>query len=267
MKNILLLVHDDVGQEARLQAALDITRALEGHLNCLDVAILPMVAGDYWTGYGTAMLLEEERTAEAANRARLEQRMAGEGVPWTWLATTGELVASLEHASVLNELIVVNRHLDAINHPDMRATASDLVVRSGKPILAVPANVTGFATAGRALVAWDGSIPSDAALQAAIPLLRLAGDVTLIEIDDGSVEIPAEEAATLLSRHGIHPLVVREKARKGEAADKLLQAVVQRPADYLVMGGFGRSRLAEALLGGVTRTLLTKSPVPLFIAH
>jgi hypothetical protein len=38
MKNILLLVHDDVGQEARLQVALDVTRALTGHLESLDVA-------------------------------------------------------------------------------------------------------------------------------------------------------------------------------------------------------------------------------------
>src|SRR4051812_13689734 len=28
MKNVLLLVHDDAGQEARFQAALDVTRAL-----------------------------------------------------------------------------------------------------------------------------------------------------------------------------------------------------------------------------------------------
>ena len=40
MKNILLLVHDDHGQEARLQAALDITRAVEGHLTCVDAILL-----------------------------------------------------------------------------------------------------------------------------------------------------------------------------------------------------------------------------------
>jgi nucleotide-binding universal stress UspA family protein len=34
-----------------------------------------------------------------------------------------------------------------------------------------------------------------------------------------------------------------------------------------VMGGFGHSRLGEALFGGVTRVLLTKSPVPLLLAH
>ena len=32
MKNILLLIHDDQGQESRLQVALDVTRALGGHI-------------------------------------------------------------------------------------------------------------------------------------------------------------------------------------------------------------------------------------------
>jgi hypothetical protein len=39
MKNVLLLVHDDPGQEARVQAALDVVRAIEGHLICLGVAV------------------------------------------------------------------------------------------------------------------------------------------------------------------------------------------------------------------------------------
>jgi hypothetical protein len=39
MRNILLLVHDDDGQQSRLHAALDLTRAVEGHLRCLDVTL------------------------------------------------------------------------------------------------------------------------------------------------------------------------------------------------------------------------------------
>jgi hypothetical protein len=37
MKNILPLTHYDEGQEARLQAALDVAREVGGHLPCLDV--------------------------------------------------------------------------------------------------------------------------------------------------------------------------------------------------------------------------------------
>jgi nucleotide-binding universal stress UspA family protein len=267
MKNILLLVHDDTGQEARLQAALDITRALDGHLNCLDVAMMPTVAGDLWVGGGAAVYLPDETETEAVNRAKVEKRLDVEGLAWTWTDAVGDISHCLERAAVLNDLIVLNRQLDGFHYPDMRMAASELVVRTGKPILAVPPAATGFATAGRAIVAWDGSPPSDAALRAALPLLRLASHVTVLEIDDGSVDIPAEEAAAYLSRHDIHPLVVRERSSSGEAGDGLLHAIRQRQADYLVMGGFSHSRAAEALFGGVTRTLLTKSPVPLLLAH
>ena len=267
MKNILVLVHDDPGQEARLQAALDVTRALKGHLNCLDVVIMPVVIGYDWSGYAGAMLLEEERAKEDLNRLVLEKRLAQEGVAWSWLNATGDLVSSIERAAVLNELIVVNCRLDGTTYPDMRASTSNLIVTSGKPILAVPESARGFAVSGRAMVAWDGSLQSDAALQAAIPLLRQATHVTIVEIDDGSLDIPAEDAAAFLSRHGVHPLIVREEAPRGQAGRRLLAAITERKADYVVMGGFGHSRLSEALMGGVTRTMLTHSPVPLLLAH
>lgn len=267
MKNILVLVHDDAGQEARLQAALDITRAVDGHLSCLDVAIMPVVVGYDWSGYAAAMLLEQERMAEDLNRLALVKRLEKEGVAWSWINATGDVVSSLESAAVLNELIVVNCRLEADAYPDMRASTSNLIVNSGKPVLAVPEKAKGFATAGRALIAWDGSPQSDAAVQAAIPLLRLATHVTIAEIDDGSIRTRAEDAAALLSRHGVHPFVVRESSPRDGVGEKLLSVVAQRKADYVVMGGFGHSRLAEALLGGVTRTMLTRSPVPILFAH
>lgn len=42
MKTIFLLVHDDEGQEARLLAALDLTRDVSGHPACLDVTVPPV---------------------------------------------------------------------------------------------------------------------------------------------------------------------------------------------------------------------------------
>ncbi|ARR57107.1 hypothetical protein HY78_08235 [Rhizorhabdus wittichii DC-6] len=267
MKNILLLVHDDPGQEARLRAALDVTRAVKGHLNCLDVVIMPVVVGYDWGGYTTAMLLEQERMSEDLNRLALEKRLLREGVAWSWHSATGDLVSSIERAAVLNELIVVNCRLQGVDYPDMRASTSNLIVNSGKPILAVPETAKGFPAAGRALVAWDGSLQSDAAMQAALPLLRLATHVAVVEIDDGSLDRPAADAAAFLSRHGIRPITVRHETPHGEAGQRLLRVIDEQKADYVVMGGFGRSRFSEALLGGVTRTLLTHSRVPLLLAH
>ena len=82
MKNILVLVHKDAGQEARLQAALDLTRALDGHLICLDVVEVPTVAGDFEESYAQSLMIADEQEREEKNRERIEARLANEAFLW-----------------------------------------------------------------------------------------------------------------------------------------------------------------------------------------
>lgn len=263
MKNVLVLLHDDAGQEARLQAALDATRALGGHLNCLDVSPVTPFVGDTTGISGGAILLELEHETEAANAARMRKRLAAEDVPWTLEETTGYFEAALERAATLADLIVVNRACADLPLPDLRNLAAALVLRAGKPILAVPEETRHFDAAGSALVAWDGSREASAALGGALALLSLAGRVTIVEIDEGGITVPAEEAAAWLSRHGVHAEIIRWPS--GRVAEGLL--ALAQAHDWLVMGAYGHSRLREALFGGVTRRLLQESPIPLLLAH
>jgi len=267
MKNVLVLLHDDVGQEARLQTALDLTRALEGHLTCLDVAILPALVGDPYCPDGGAILLQEERAREDVNRTHIRERLDHEDVSWDLIQVTGDLSTCLRDAAGLADLIVVNRKLDEFPYPNMGELVGELVVKSGKPVIAVPDDIRSFNATGRAIVAWNGSAASMAALHAATPLLKLSESVIIIEIDDGSLQTPAREAAAYLSRHDVHALIRLEKSHGRASADILMSEVRDRSAEYLVMGGYGHRRFVEALFGGVTRTLLEKSPVPLFLAH
>jgi len=267
MKNILLLVHDDPGQEARFQAALDIGRAVEGHLSCLDVTVIPALIGtDYVGDTEFVKLLDDERQREATNRGKLEARLVHEDLPWDWTDATGQIAHCLENACALADLIVVNRQLDAFPLPDMRNVAGELVLRSDTPILAVPETLARF-DLDSALVAWDGSSASAAALRAAVPLLRHARRVTIVEVQNRSIRAPAEGAATYLSRHDIHARIDRIKSGDRPAADLLLAKAASEAFGYIVMGGFGHRRFAEALFGGVTRTMLTKSPIPVFLTH
>jgi nucleotide-binding universal stress UspA family protein len=167
----------------------------------------------------------------------------------------------------LADLIVVNRQLDSYPLPDMRAVASGLIVKSGKPVLAVPEKVTGFNAGGNALVAWDGSREASVALSAAVSLLQLASSVTIVEIEDGSVKAGAEEAAAYLSRHGIHGMIVRAATDGDDTGTVLLAKANSEKFDYLVMGGFGHPRFVEAVFGGVTRKILTESAIPVLLAH
>lgn len=265
MKNILVLIHDDVGQEARVQAALDVTRAVEGHLTCLDVAPIMPFVGDDMDVSGGAMLMALERESETANRSKLEPRIAAEGVPYKWIDTSDYFEPALEKAAALADLVVVNLADPDLPNAEERALAGSLALKSGRPVLAVPEESRGFAATGTALVAWDGSPQAAHALSAAVPLLALAKSVIVLEVEDSSIQLPAEEAASYLSRHGIGAIIERVAAYP--IADSLLARLRTGRFDYLVMGAFGHSRLTEALFGGVTRRLLQASAVPLLIAH
>lgn len=270
MKNALLLIHDDPGEEARFQAALDLTRALSGHLTCLDIMQMPVLVG---TGYAMAdtdaLLLAEAREREVANARRVKARLAGEDVAWDWRDATGDITRLVEDEAGLADIIILNTALAEYEPPDMRAVVSDLAVRSGKPILAIPADTRRLDIGGHALIAWNGSPPAAAALRAATPLLALAEGVTIAEIGeikDSGAE-PTEDAAAYLSRHGIHARIDRAIPLAGTVADTLLDLCRERAPAYCVMGAYGHSRVRESLFGGVTRRMLGDSPVPLLIAH
>jgi nucleotide-binding universal stress UspA family protein len=265
MKNLLLLAHDDSGQEARLQAGLDLCRALDGHLNCLDV-IGTSIAG-YPDPEVAAFLVAGEVQRESSNRARLEERLAHEDVAWTMREASGSFSECLGDAAGLADLIILNPQLD--DGPDMLHLATAMLLKARKPVLLVPESCRGFDPSGPAMVAWDGSLPAMSALTAAIPLLKLAKMVRILEIQ-GSSKGSVDEAASYLSRHGIHAevdLVACFKDAPHEPSVVIQDMCEREKCTYCVMGAYGHSLVRETLFGGVTRRILASTRVPVLLAH
>lgn len=266
MKNILLLIHDDDGQSARLHTALDLTRALGGHLSCIDVTPTPVYGGNTYAGLGDAILLSDERESEAKNKERVMHRLSGEDIAWSWKDVTGDLADCILAAAALTDLIVLNRALDDHPLPDMRRIASRVLMHAHKPIVAVPETADGFNAKGRVLIAWDGQESVAATMRACVPLLQLASDVEIFMARDGAEKTDPNDAAAYLSRHNIHASVkIIDDGLTG--ADILIQnAASHWRADYILMGAYSHGRLMEAF-GGVTKRLLAKSKFPLVIGH
>lgn len=264
MKNILLLVHEDHGMEARLQAALDVTRALGGHCECLEVGELPLLAlGNYPGGAEVAALAEIERIQREL-RARIEQHLAREDVAWSFTTSLGRPVDALTHRADLADLIVLSARLG--EGPEADPEPQPLPIRAGRPLLAVPPGVRGLALDRPVLIAWDGSGPSVEAVRAAVPLLRHAAGVTVLTVNPSRAMMPMEDVATYLSRHGIVPDLVERTS--DEAVATVLRSHARAiDAGMVVMGAYGVGRLAETVFGGVTRTMLSTTPVPLLLAH
>ncbi|WP_066823372.1 universal stress protein [Sphingomonas mali] len=266
MKTLLVLAHDDPGQEARIQLAVDLARRLDAHLTLLDVVILPPPYVDDSVGSAiSATIVESEIEQEAANRTKLEARLVHEDVSWDWQERTGDLVGSLCGAAQFADLVIVDRQLEDPITP-MRSAIGGVITGAGKPILAVPQDVRKFDDRC-AVVGWDGSAAATAALRNAIPLLKLMERVFLVEVATDRADGWAEDAARYLSRHGIHARVERVPQLALGIAHTLIAEAGRHGAGLIVAGGYGHSRLREAVFGGVTRELLRHSPCPLLLSH
>lgn len=264
MKNVLLLVHDDAGQEARLQAALDLTRAIAGHLRCVDVTPLPLMADHPW-GITPSAILYDETDRERENVVQVKARLANEDVAWDFEELRGDFVGCLTDAIRTVDIAVLNRGVGAFPSPDMRLIVGELTSRSEALVLAVPEDCPSLDFGGPVLIAWDGSQTAMQAVQRAVPLLARASSVTIFQagtLPDRA--IPAIDVATYLSRHDIKPYIETSDNPKAPAA-QISEAAGRHNAVYCVMGAYGHSRLREALFGGVSEELLSSSGLPLVL--
>ncbi len=267
MKTILLLVHDDEGQDARLEAALEIVRALDGHLACIDVTPSPIIAGDLYVGFGEAAIISDERGSEAANKIAVRDRLSREDVDWSWVDATGDIASCVTNRASFSDLILLNRALDDHRVPDMRGIVSRVLGHTHTPIVAMPPSLDRFEF-DRALVAWDGRSSAAAALRACVPLLALAARVEIFTAGDARADNDADpaDAAIYLSRYGI-ATETRMTDRGGDRVDRLIAEECRRwRADYVVMGAYGRGQWCE-VFGGVTKRMLRDSTVPLLMCH
>lgn len=162
MKNILLPLQADPGREARLQIALDATRTLDGHLECVEVRgeTMPMMSDS--GGEAAALALIAFREAEQgrqAARVQIEQRLMTEDVRWSITQTTGTLRDAVAQNADLADLIVISARLGEADESGS-AHLPPLSLRLRRPLLAVPPIAPELALDRGAVVAWDGSHPA-----------------------------------------------------------------------------------------------------------
>ena len=242
------------------------TRALDGHLTCLEVVALPMIVSNYYTGGGAeALLVEELREDETRLRSEIERRLAAEDVPWSLKESHEPLANAIEsHAELADMVVVSSRSRGPDGDKDRRP--EQLPLKGGRPMLAVPPEGRGVDVTRPVVIAWDGSAPSNAALRAAVPLLKKAREVSMIEVNNPDGAFAMHDAASYLSRHGISVSLV-ERETRGTIAHIIIDHAMAVDAGYIVMGAYGMPSAAERIFGGVTRTMLTECTLPLFLAH
>ena len=206
----------------------------------------------------------EQKGIAAANEP-VENGMTGEwatevGTQADWLAVHGRTV----------DLIVIGRG-DPEWRPDLSLMETALL-ETGKPVMIAPSGTPSGSRpsmGGTIAIAWKDSKEAAGAVHAALPFLRAAGQVIIVTVtgegdeDDHS----ARRLARMLRWHNRHVTIQAVRTDGRDPAQVLLDTVQRAGAGLLVMGGYGHTRLREAVFGGLTRAVLQAAPLPVLMTH
>jgi nucleotide-binding universal stress UspA family protein len=146
-----------------------------------------------------------------------------------------------------------------------------VLMESGRPLLLIPPGWTSDGAVRTVFVAWNAGREAARAVGDAGDWLAAASKIVIGTVDAkpggprGHGEAPGVDIATHLARHG-HAVELRNIDSLGaDTGEAILDAAEAAGADLI--GGFGHPRLQQALFGGVTRTIVETSNVPLLMAH
>lgn len=157
----------------------------------------------------------------------------------------------------------------SFSHPATYIDVGDLLMRVGRPVLVAPRAVSNLRLE-RAVVGWKETPEARRAVLDALPLLKQAASVAVVEIA-GEAELEGarfrlDDVVAWLDRHGVvaEPIAA---ASSGADANGLTALAREQGADLIVAGAFGHSRLREWVFGGVTRDLLLRSDRFTLLSH
>lgn len=188
----------------------------------------------------------------------------------SWVVARSGLARTLRQLGAWHDLAVLER--DMVGEEALVELLAEALLTCRLPTLVLPPQWDRAPRFSRVLVAWDGSLEAVRAVHAALPLLREADRVILLDggrhnASERGAYAPPFEPFLFLARHGIEADPVCMTLAPGEAGAGLLARCTGVRADLLVMGAFGHSRLRERVLGGATRHVLHHAHLPVFLVH
>jgi nucleotide-binding universal stress UspA family protein len=255
--------------------AVSIASLLEAHLTGVAFVYDPIVPIS-GTGYIPAEVIETQQADnEAAAKAAIDRfaeatrRAALSAEPLTLSASLAGAGDQFGRIARRFDLAVVGQaEPETSTVEDIIAEAT--LFESGRPMVMVPYIQKDPIKLDNVMVCWDGSRQAARAIGDAMPLLRKTKrvEVAIISNERGKQDqIEGADIGQHLARHGLKVDVHRIAGGDIDVADALLSHAADSGIDFMVMGGYGHSRLREFVLGGVTRSILRSMTVPALMSH
>ena len=275
IKDIIVNLSVGEGANAAADYAVSLAAAFDAHLAGIAFLYDPIVPVS-GAGYIPADVIEaQERDNAAAAKAAIDRFVAAgkrAGVAAEPLTLSGSF------AGVGDQFGRIARRFDLsiVGQAEPGTSAVEEIIaesalfESGRPMIMVPYIQKTPLKLGNVMLCWDGSRAAARAIADAMPLLERAGRVEIVIVANErgkKDEIEGADMGAHLARHGLNVEVKRTVLGDIDVADVILSHAADAGSDFIVMGGYGHSRLREFVLGGVTRTIFRSMTAPVLMSH
>jgi len=274
IKDVVVNLTIGAKRDTTADYAVSLAEAFAAHIAGIAFAYEPVV-GPTSMGSIPAQLIDEQRS---------ESRKAADAAIAYFEETARRAAVSAEHRVLTATLAGAADAFGRIARRfDIAVTAQaepgawsvqDVLIEgalfeSGRPVIIVPYIQRAPLKLDRVLVCWDASRTATRAVADALPLLARAKAIEVVIVADARSrdELPGVDLAQHLARHGLKIEIERLVATDIDVADAILSHAADADADFIVMGGYGHSRLREFILGGVTRGILRSMTLPTLMSH
>ena len=165
------------------------------------------------------------------------------------------------------DLIVLGRPGPEPENPRMPPLEAALF-ESGRPVLVVPQSAP-RTLARNVLVAWNRSTQQARTNAFALPLLRLAEQVTVLMVEGGTDDAghPARRRRAICAETASKPTALTVKRGTRTPGEIILEHAASLGCDLLVKSAYTQSRLRQMIFGGATRHILANAALPVLMAH
>jgi nucleotide-binding universal stress UspA family protein len=143
-------------------------------------------------------------------------------------------------------------------------TVEAALFHSGRLVLLCPATPVPAAIGRHIAVAWNGSTEAARLVGTALPLLRHAATVSILQVKDGTAELEAAALADYLAWWEIDARI-HEFQHKRHIGEELYTNAKAIGADVMLMGAYGHTRSREMILGGASREVIDGTDLPVLL--
>jgi nucleotide-binding universal stress UspA family protein len=274
VKDIVVNLSGRAPQDFAADYAISVASAFRAHVAGVAFLYEPVIPDGTLGGIPVELIeLQREENSKTAKGAvsRFEAAAKAAGVAAqarTLDATFGGGATAFGHIARRFDLAVVGQ-AQREHGASEELMIEGALIESGRPLIVVPYIQKRGLSLERVLACWDGSRTSARAIGDAMPFLERAKAVDLVIVAEKhkNDEITGANMSEHLTRHGVAVNVKRIAKADLAIDDAILSYAADSGADFMVMGGYGHSRLREFILGGVTRGILAAMTVPVLMSH